>query len=53
MGRFCTNCGKELYTGASFCAKCGAAVLKTSIKPDTVRQAKPAPKPQVKKDRML
>jgi len=50
MGRFCTNCGKELYTGASFCAKCGAAVLKTSIKPDTVRQAKPAPKPQVKKE---
>ena len=31
---FCTNCGKELPTGAKFCANCGTA----SVAPDNARR---------------
>ncbi|SEA82606.1 hypothetical protein SAMN04515656_1377 [Eubacterium aggregans] len=43
MGNYCTNCGKELHTGACFCAKCGAAVLDAPAKPVPVAQPKPVP----------
>ena len=43
MGKYCTNCGKELHTGACFCAKCGAAVLDAPAKPVPVAQPKPVP----------
>lgn len=46
MGKYCTNCGKELHTGARFCAKCGAAVLDAPVNPAPVVQPKPATQPQ-------
>ncbi|NLA85862.1 MAG: zinc-ribbon domain-containing protein, partial [Clostridiales bacterium] len=44
MVKYCTNCGKELHTGARFCAKCGAVVL--DAPPNPVPAAKPRPVPQ-------
>jgi hypothetical protein len=41
MEKFCTNCGKELHTGARFCAKCGAPVLDGSVSPVPEEQPKP------------
>lgn len=41
MGKYCTHCGKELHTGARFCAKCGAPVLDGSVNPVPVEQPKP------------
>lgn len=46
MGKHCTNCGKELHTGARFCAKCGAAVNGAPANPVPVAQPKPVPQPQ-------
>ena len=46
MGKYCVNCGKELHTGARFCAKCGAAVLDAPAKLAPVVQSKPAPQSQ-------
>lgn len=46
MGKYCTNCGKELHTGARFCAKCGAAVLDVPANPVPAAQPKPVPQPQ-------
>ncbi|WP_313164982.1 zinc-ribbon domain-containing protein [Sedimentibacter sp.] len=43
MGKYCTNCGKELHTGARFCAKCGAAVLDVPANPVPAAQPKPVP----------
>lgn len=48
MGKYCTNCGKELHTGARFCAKCGAAVLDAPANPVPAAQPKPVPQPQTK-----
>lgn len=55
MGKYCTNCGKELHTGARFCAKCGAAVLDpppnpvSSAQPRPVQQARPITEAQPQK----
>ena len=38
MGKYCTNCGRELHTGARFCAKCGAVVFDVPAKPITEAQ---------------
>ncbi|MBE6012484.1 MAG: zinc ribbon domain-containing protein [Lachnospiraceae bacterium] len=46
MGKYCTNCGKELHTGVRFCAKCGAAVLDAPANPVPAAQPKPVPQPQ-------
>jgi uncharacterized Zn finger protein (UPF0148 family) len=46
VGKYCTNCGKELHTGARFCAKCGAAVLDAPANPVPAAQPKPVPQPQ-------
>jgi hypothetical protein len=46
VGKYCTNCGKELHTGARFCAKCGAAVLDAPANPVPAAQLKPVPQPQ-------
>ena len=46
MGKYCTNCGKELHTGARFCAKCGAAVLDVPVNPTPMAQPKSVPQPQ-------
>lgn len=46
MEKFCTNCGKELHTGARFCAKCSAPVLDGSVSPVPEEQPKPVPQPQ-------
>ncbi len=46
MGKYCVNCGKELHTGARFCAKCGAAVLDAPAKLAPVVQSKPASQSQ-------
>ena len=57
MGKYCTNCGNELHTGARFCAKCGAAVYTgpaktTSTAPPKSRsQSQPQPQPQPKLQR--
>lgn len=48
MWKYCTNCGKELHTGARFCAKCGAAVLDTPANPVPAAQPKPVPQTQTK-----
>ena len=48
MGKYCTNCGKELHTGARFCAKCGASALEAPVKPVPEAQPKPVPQPQPK-----
>jgi len=45
VGNYCTNCGKELHTGARFCAKCGAAALAAPAKPVPAAQPKPVPQP--------
>ncbi len=45
MGKYCTNCGKELHTGARFCAKCGAAVFNAPTNPVPGAQPKPVPQP--------
>jgi len=46
MGKYCTNCGTELHTGARFCAKCGAAALDAPANPVPAAQPKPVPQPQ-------
>ena len=46
MGKYCTNCGKGLHTGARFCAKCGAAVLDAPANPVPLAQPKPVPQPR-------
>ena len=46
MGKYCTNCGRELHTGARFCAKCGAAVLDVPENPAHMAQPKSVPQPQ-------
>ena len=46
MGKYCTNCGRELHTGARFCAKCGAAVLDVPVNPAPMAQPKSVPQPQ-------
>ncbi|MDK2991056.1 MAG: hypothetical protein PWP48_289 [Clostridiales bacterium] len=48
MGKYCTNCGKELHTGARFCAKCGVAVLDAPANPVPAAQPKPVPQTQTK-----
>ncbi|MGI6778847.1 MAG: zinc-ribbon domain-containing protein [Acetivibrionales bacterium] len=48
MGKYCTNCGNELHTGARFCAKCGAAVLDAPANPVPAAQPKPVPQTQTK-----
>ena len=48
MGKYCTNCGNELHTGARFCAKCGAAVLDAPANPVPAAQPKPVPQAQTK-----
>ncbi len=48
MGKYCTNCGRELHTGARFCAKCGASALEAPVKPVPEAQPKPVPQPQPK-----
>jgi hypothetical protein len=48
MGKYCTNCGKELHAGARFCAKCGAAVLDAPANPVPAAQPKPVPQTQTK-----
>jgi hypothetical protein len=56
VGKYCTNCGKELHTGARFCAKCGTAVLDSPANPVHVAQPNPVcsaqprsvPQPQTK-----
>ena len=46
MGKYCVNCGKELHTGARFCAKCGTAVLDApTARPSPA--APPQPKTEV------
>ncbi|MEO1814467.1 MAG: zinc-ribbon domain-containing protein [Acetobacterium sp.] len=45
MGKYCTNCGNELYSGAHFCAKCGAGVLEAAANPVAAAQPKPVPQP--------
>ena len=51
MGKYCTNCGRELHTGARFCAKCGAAVIDASANPVPAAQPKPVfvlqPQPEI------
>lgn len=47
MGKYCINCGKELHTGARFCAKCGAVVFDAPTSHVPVAQPKTAP-PQMK-----
>lgn len=46
MGKYCTNCGNELHTGARFCAKCGAAALNAPPNPGPSPQPRPVPQPQ-------
>jgi len=50
MGKYCINCGKELHSGARFCAKCGASVVAapTAQKQTSTaaRPTRPAPQPQ-------
>ena len=46
MGKYCVNCGKELHTGARFCAKCGAAVLDVPVNATPMAQPKSVPQPQ-------
>jgi hypothetical protein len=48
VGKYCTNCGRELHTGARFCAKCGASALEAPVKPVPEAQPKPVPQPQPK-----
>jgi hypothetical protein len=48
VGKYCTNCGQELHTGARFCAKCGAAVLDAPANPVPAAQPKPVPQTQTK-----
>jgi len=48
VGKYCTNCGKELHTGARFCAKCGTAVLDAPAKTTPIAQPKPVLQPQSK-----
>ncbi len=48
MGKYCVNCGKELHTGARFCAKCGTAVLDAPANPTPVAQPKTVQSPQLK-----
>jgi hypothetical protein len=48
MGKYCTNCGNELHTGARFCAKCGATVLDVPTNPVPAAQPKPVPQTQAK-----
>ncbi|MGI5979241.1 MAG: zinc-ribbon domain-containing protein [Oscillospiraceae bacterium] len=45
MGKFCTNCGSELHSGARFCAKCGATVSSATANP-MPQQPKPVPQSQ-------
>ncbi|MGI6704898.1 MAG: hypothetical protein ACOX6S_01085 [Clostridia bacterium] len=45
MGKYCTNCGKELHTGARFYAKCGAAVFNAPANPVPGAQSKPVQQP--------
>lgn len=35
MGKFCTNCGKELKEGADVCLNCGKAIEKPKTKEGT------------------
>ena len=42
------NCGNELYTGARFCAKCGAAALNAPSNHVTAAQPKSVPQTQTK-----
>jgi len=48
MGKYCTNCGKELHTGARFCAQCGAAVLNALANPVPAAQPNSEAQPQFK-----
>ena len=48
MGKYCRNCGKELLTGARFCAKCGAGVSGEHANPVPAAQPKPVPQTQTK-----
>jgi hypothetical protein len=54
VGKYCTNCGNELHTGARFCAKCGAAVYTgpakttSTAQPKSMPQSQPQPQPQPK-----
>ena len=48
MGKYCMNCGNELYTGARFCAKCGAAALNAPPNHVTAAQPKSVPQTQTK-----
>ena len=50
MGKYCTHCGKELHTGARFCAKCGAPVLDGSVSPVPAEQPKPVAHTQTKSE---
>ncbi|MGI5972022.1 MAG: zinc-ribbon domain-containing protein [Oscillospiraceae bacterium] len=46
MGKYCTNCGRELHASARFCAKCGAAVFDAPANPVPAAQPKPVLQPQ-------
>jgi hypothetical protein len=46
MGKYCMNCGKELHTGARFCANCGTGVLDALANPVPVAQPRPASQSQ-------
>lgn len=46
MGKYCTNCGKDLNTGARFCAKCGAEVIDVPVKTASEIQSKSVTEPQ-------
>jgi len=48
MGKYCTNCGRELHTGARFCAKCGAEVFNAPVNSVPAAQLKPVPQPQLR-----
>lgn len=48
MEKFCTNCGKELHTGARFCAKCGAEVIDLPVKTASEIQSKSVDKQEHK-----
>ena len=41
MGKFCTNCGKELESGANNCGNCGAPVVnETNVKTEEISNGK-------------
>ena len=51
MGKYCTNCGKELHTGARFCAKCGKPATDAPVQMPTQALSPPTTQPAQKAGR--